>query len=120
MIKNQKIHFIILVFFLLTVSGFFYWSEYRPSKIKQNCSWKEIYEEAVPARAARPKYTEEQKAAFKDAATNKNGDGIDWSSFSENIDVNEIIPAQPAVSAKNYWVATSKKEYETCLHQNGL
>jgi hypothetical protein len=24
------------------------------------------------------------------------------------------------VSAKNYWVATSKKEYETCLHQNGL
>jgi hypothetical protein len=64
MIKNQKIHFIILVFFLLTVSGFFYWSEYRPSKIKQNCSWKEIYEEAVPARAARPKYTELIGAPF--------------------------------------------------------
>lgn len=102
--KKLKKHWAIILLIFLFIGGLFYWYEWRPSKIKQNCSWVHKTSEAIPARAAKSKEEIEN-------CKNENKDRLFCDLFSEP------VAAQPA---KDWWEPATTLEYNFCIHEKGL
>jgi hypothetical protein len=100
--NKPKINLQFLFLVLIIAGGLFYWYEYRPTKIRQECSWIHKYSNSIPARAG--KSQEEIQNCEKDGGTL-------CYLFSDP------IPAQPA---KDWWEKASPKEYNFCIHEKGL
>lgn len=127
--KQQPIYFSIVVALILLLVligvGAFYWFEYRPTKIRQECSWVQKHQDAIPYQ---PEKTEEQlraEGALTDCSIpqkNANGEIFDLNDFCEHrnrviIDSNKEIQAQPA---KDWTEKASPREYEFCIQSHGL
>jgi len=111
--KNKhRIHLILLGLLMLT--GWFYWFEYRPVKIRQSCSWVKRHENAI---IEQPPISEEE--------LKKQGKFTDCSLYETFIGLCEehnkiLMEGQPAKPARDWWEKAIKEEYEFCLHENGL
>lgn len=112
--KHLSIGFFITLFIALS-SLAFYWYEYRPSKIRQECSWVSKHQDAVSERSAK---TEEQLRAdgtiIDCIEPNRFCDALNESSIEE---YSRAIPAQPA---RDWYDKASEKEYEFCIRSKGL
>ncbi len=87
---------------LILAGGLFYWYEYRPAKIKHDCSWINRHSDPIIARDGKSK--EEIENCKKDG-------GLFCDLFSES------TPAQPA---KDWWEQATLKEYNFCIHEKGF
>lgn len=97
----KKYWLIILLAFAI-IGGLFYWYEWRPVKIKHDCSWVHKYSDPIPASPGKSK--EEIDNCKKEGK-------MFCDLFSEQ------TPAQPA---KDWWEPASTKEYTFCIHEKGL
>jgi hypothetical protein len=128
-IKPQTLYFLIgailIVLLLLTVAGAFYWYEYRPTKIRQECSWVQKHQDAI---SYQPEKTEQQlraEGALADCTLpqrNVSGEIFDLNDFCVHrnkviIDSNKEIQTQPA---KDWTEKASTREYEFCIQSHGL
>ena len=114
---------------LLLISALFYWFQYRPSRIKHDCSWIREYTEAIPYRPAMTEVELKDKGFLKDCSTNGNFDnwiskraeGVRSICESDNQRlIDEYGTDRPAVSANEWWRKARSEEYQFCLHDNGL
>lgn len=96
---------------LLFISGaVFYWYEWRPAKIKHDCSWVKRHQDAIPAK---PGLTQEEI----DKECNKIVGNPFYKSMTCNL---TPTPPEPAKPAKDWWAKASEAEYKFCLHDKGL
>ena len=128
-IKPQIIYFsigaIFILVLLLTGAGAFYWYEYRPTKIRQECSWVKKHQDAIsyqPAKTEEQLRTDGILADCTLPQKNVSGEIFDFKDFCEHrnkviIDSNREIQAQPA---KDWVEKASPREYEFCIQSHGL
>ncbi len=116
---------IIIGFFVtlvILIAGLaFYWYEYRPTKIRQECSWVSKHQDA---KTAIPSKTEEelmQEGSFRDCTVtvdNSFGFHID-KDFCEHR--NEMLKkGSPAEPARDWFEKASEKEYDFCIRSKGI
>ncbi len=128
--------FLIATLAILASVCWFYWSEYRPSKIKHECSWIKKHKDAIPERPAQTIY-DVSDAKLQELEGNgvikhcpqwdEVGKGFlqEWQDRQPCRDKNDqiiqnlkiMMPAEPA---KDWWIKAKKEEYQFCLHHNGL
>lgn len=121
--KREKI--ILITFGLLVITGWFYWFQYRPTKIRHDCSWTRHYEEAKPATEGRTEEELWQDGALEDCTSSLLIDRyttFDAKRFCERSNefiINENKPKQ-ARPEKEWYSKATEKEYLFCLHDKGL
>ena len=93
----------ILVILLFVVGNSFYWFEWRPARIRHNCSWIERHSDAEP------KITQEQYNKCEE-----NYLGSTWKGKYL------CDKPHPFVPAKDWLGKANKDEYNFCLHDKGL
>jgi hypothetical protein len=97
---------IIIVILVIVLAGFaFFWYEWRPAKIKHDCSWVKRHSDPIPERL--PKSQEEIDACKKECS----GQPFCCLAFSLS---------HPAIPEKNWWEEASPEEYIFCIHEKGL
>ena len=104
--KKYILHLGIAAIILVFGAGVFYWYEWRPSQIRATCTWVKKHEDAKPAIPSRelPEAPDWMKEMME----------------KRGMEYTNIEPAQPAQPAKDWIEPASQREYENCLHQNGL
>lgn len=112
--------FIILLIVILLSA--FYWFEYRPAKIRQECSWVIQHQEATPYIPAVPEKSKEQLIAegvYQDCSSQS---GALLKTFCEhkNRSFEAGSPAIPAKEAKSWYDKATAQEYEFCIKSKGL
>ncbi len=106
-----------VILFVLLFS-WFYWYEYRPAKIKKDCSWVE------EIRLAQPTITQEDVRAsqleYDDCININKGRGDLNHRLAFDLCPNLLKQEAPAIpESKSYRKALSR-EYEFCIHEKGL
>ncbi len=117
---------------IVMITGLFYWFEYRPSKIKQQCSWIEEKTEAVPYRKAMNRGEMILNGLLEDCTKETFANNPNWNSLEKielekrlcevlnDSKVKEYSVEQEAIPSKSWWRKATTKEYEFCLHSRGL
>lgn len=106
--------FVILFLILIFV---FYWFEYRPTKIRQECSWVQKYQDAISYAPAK---TEEQlraEGALMDCSTYSIDSFRDACEDINNSLIGKEIQAQPA---RDWYEKANTQEYEFCIRSKGI
>lgn len=126
--KHTFAHPLILgIAFILLITCIFYWFEYRPTKIRQDCSWVSRHENAVPERPAKTEQQLRQEGllterngllnAVREARDEKNNvflDAIDKARIEE---YKQPVPAKPAM---DWFEKASDREYQFCIRSKGI
>lgn len=133
-IKENKNRIFLILLTILLISGWFYWYELRPAKIRQDCSWVKHTTEAIPAKPAMNEEELKVGGLIKDCSgkrTKSSGEvtGIYESIFNEDKStcesknrqiIEEYKTVRPEIPAKDWWEPATPKQYEFCLHDKGL
>lgn len=112
-VKHLSIGFFIILFIALS-SLAFYWYEYRPSKIRQECSWVSKHQDAKPE--VPPKTDEQLKSEGLDCIESDNP-FLTYACDSGNEILKKGSPAEPA---RDWFEKASEKEYEFCIRSKGI
>lgn len=125
--KNQKI--VAILFIILGISFAFYWFQYRPVKIRQDCSWITIHQDAVPAK---PAMTEEELKAknmleeeCKSNIVERERNPYIFDFCKDRPERNKEIISQyknpqPEIAAKDWFEKATEKEYQFCIRSKGV
>lgn len=126
---------VVIILVLLLISGWFYWFELRPSKIRQECSWVKHTDESIPAKPAMSEEELRAKSIIEDC---KNPEGIFrdckgpgytsifCGSFEEECErknkriIEEYKTARPTVPTKDWYSKSPEKQYDFCIKSKGL
>lgn len=110
MIKENKKEMFLILSGLLLLAGWFYWFQYKPAKIKQECSWVFRYEPAKPAQEGK---TRDEVIA----GLSRIKDNI----FSKiELESAKPIPSKGPEPARSWYEKATADEYTFCLHDHGL
>lgn len=119
---------VLLAIFLVCVGYcLFYWYEFRPAKIKHDCSWTKVTEAAIQAinkeevEASRVEYDKciEDNNKRKEEADKS---GSAWAKFNL-LDFpceQKLKYERPYTPEKEWYRKATEKEYNFCLHEKGL
>lgn len=116
------------LFILFVLSLLFYWFQWRPSKIKQDCSWVKHHTDAIQAREGLTESQLKEKGMLVDCPLQTQQEGVQLFELYKNtpncyfenrrtIELNKPIWYVPA---KDWWEKATKDEYTFCLHDKGL
>lgn len=131
-IKENKYIILLILLALLLISGWFYWYEIRPAKIRQDCSWVKHTDEAIPARPAMSEEELKAKGFIKDCAKEELKFYGEFSTYqsifagkegcerSNKQIVEEYKTARPAVLAKDWYSKAPEKVYDFCIKSRGI
>lgn len=124
--------FVLLLIFLI---GSFYWYGYRPSQIKQECSWVKKHQDAISAIPAKTEKELMTEGIIKNCIleTDPKLSGLSavekfaflmsrkivLCSDNQKI-IDEYKNPRPEVPAKNWLEKATNSEYLFCLHSRGL
>lgn len=110
---------VVLVIILVLIGGAFYWYEWRPTKIKKDCSWVQKHSDTDIGLSKEDAKIEKEKCIEE---ANKNREYGTWGDLNYNskIDVCNSLWQSTPQPAKNWYEPASEKEYEYCLRKNGL
>lgn len=114
MIKENKHKVILILLALLLISSWFYWFQYRPSKIRQSCSWINRHQNATQAQPPKSEEELKKQGLFMECSTH-----AIFNEFCEHHN-RILIEGEPAQPARDWREKASKEEYEFCLHERGL
>lgn len=134
---NKKIMFLITVaIFILT--GWFYWFQYRPAKMKHDCSWVKETEAAIPAHQVMseeelrekglikecpiitPKPVPESNTMLKSYEQNKAAVFMESCQQENQKIIDKYRKSQEEVPSKETWRKAKDEEYRFCLRDKGL
>lgn len=127
--KNMKksLIFVTIIIVLAIISGGFYWFEYRPAKIRHDCSWKTEY---ISEKPADPGITKEEEEKSKVDVENCKKNIDDNNSSNQFNDLFKLANCEakikthrdpkPLEPAREEIVQTNKDEYQFCLHNKGM
>jgi hypothetical protein len=109
----------------LILAGWFYWFEYRPAKIRQDCSWTK---HIISAQPVQPAVTKEDVAQahreYEDCKdkSNKNNTlgGAWWCDLNLKNASQYESPEIPAKPESSYYGEAEGNEYDFCIHEKGL
>lgn len=119
---------------VLLLAGWFYWFQYRQSRIRHNCSWVRHYEEAM---AERPAMSEEElstkgmigncgdmviatKFKILTGLNEFNEKRVEFCEDENRRIIEEYKNPKPAEPEKEWYTEASAEEYKFCLHDHGL
>lgn len=119
-----------IIMLVLICGSLFYWYEFRPAKIKHDCSWYKVVDSSKPAQPAITKEEAQVSQEKYDACKKNSNQGKTTDLATVNIFADamldcdgilkyerEAIPAKP----ETYWYREAKKtEYDYCIHEHGL
>jgi len=136
-IKFKNVVFLLIIFVLVFI---FYWYGYRPSKIKQDCSWVKVIENTIPAQPAVTNEEAKESVAKYDECIKRNGEKVNldgaldsyvktgtWDELNKTAAIDkckQLIKIEhlsiPAIPEKEWYREAEREEYSFCLHRNGL
>ncbi len=115
---------------MILISGWFYWYELRPAKIRQECSWVKHTDEAIPAK---PTMSEEELKAnglIKNCVVEETqGYKSIYDKYLASKDTcekrNKLIiedykTVRPEVPAKDWYSKAPEKTYDFCIKSKGI
>lgn len=120
---------------VIILSGCFYWYEYRPIKIKQECSWTKKHIDAIPERPARTEIELKADGLIRDCIEKTNPQLADLSNLEvllfleshkmilceENRKIiDEYNKTKLYEPAKDWSEKATKQEYDFCIKSHGL
>lgn len=94
---------------LLLLIGWFYWFQWRPSSIRQRCSWVSFNSKKIEQS--------DEKSSIYDRLTTGLFDTVSYSEIRNNSPL--FTSGMHFDKSKRYRKAT-EKEYQFCLHERGL
>ncbi len=114
--------------------GWFYWFQYRPTKIRHDCSWIKKHKDSILERPAQNIYDLsrvtvrdlEKKGLIQvcwgreNISVSEELDQYDACSERNNKVIQKLGLMKSAEPAKDWWIKTTKEEYQFCLHDKGL
>ena len=119
---------------LTLIAGVFYWFEYRPSKIREECSWINKHTEAIPEQPTMNEAQLKEKGLITDCSNwvkpidpnlpqdlqnfEKRRNDICGSGNQRIIE--KYSKSTPAIPAKDWSEKASTKEYEFCIKSKGI
>ena len=108
----------LLIIGIAIAGGAFYWFQWRPTRIKHDCSWVEGHSDAI-SEVTQGQYDE----CYNGCRIRAEASGIE--SFDGKILHISSFPCScnqphPALPAKDWWEKASKTEYDFCIHEKGL
>jgi len=108
-LKNTWFIIFLLIIFFVFLIGSFYWFQWRPTRIRHDCSWGKKHSNAIM------EITQEQYEECRNKCPAKTfGEMIKLSSFCF---CDNPRLAQPA---KDWWEPASNRQYDFCIHEKGL
>ena len=111
-----KLGILIVLFFI--IFGGFYWYGFRPSQIKQECSWVKKHSDAI-TEITQKKYNM-CVSRFSKRTTSPVPNGLE-NSVQEFLLKEECgDPPRSAQPAKDWWESAPKEYYNFCIHEKGL
>lgn len=116
--KSPKLLFFWLmsIFLILILSTVFYWFEYRPSKIRQECSWVQKHQDATAYIPAKTENELKEEGTFMDCSKISTGAFKDFCEHRNKSFGKEVL-AQPA---RDWYEKATTSEYEFCIKSKGL
>ena len=125
--KTTKYPFIFLTIFVLLVVVLvfcFYWFEFRPAQIRQECSWVKKRQDATPYVPAKNEEQLRAEGALDDCnLVSQQNQIFDFKSFCEHrnsVIINSNKNEKPAKPAKEWYDKASPAEYNFCIKSKGL
>ena len=138
--KNIKFKYTVLLLVVVILGVIFYWYSYRPSKIKQDCSWVKVTEKAIPAQPAIINEEAKESVVKYDECVKRNRGKVNldgaldsyvktgaWNELNKTVTIDkckQLIkiehPAIPSVPEKEWYREAEREEYSFCLHKSGL
>ena len=127
-IKENWFKIGLIAVLVIFIASAFYWFEYRPTKIRHDCSW---FKMTSPATPAEPAITKEDVAAsqikydecIKKYDVKPSGN-IFFDALNNKAQCNGLLKQErQAALAKSetYWHREAgKAEYDFCIHEKGL
>lgn len=119
----------IFLVLLVVFTCVFYWYEYRPTRIRHDCSWVKVVDPVVPAVPAITKEDVNEGIKKHNECMNENkpkytiGDGKVHFDLSE-VHCRDIIlsehPLIPEIPENIWYRKASKDEYNFCIYEKGL
>ena len=95
----------------------FYWFSYRPTKIRQNCSWTHVFEPIVNA------IPPDDSVVIPEELEMQAQFGSGFKKYNAEAEINALLEKKtgtPTKPAEDYWTEASDEEYEHCLRAQGL
>lgn len=110
--KLPKINakFILILVGLVLVVGWFYWYEWRPAKIRQDCSWVKKY---GSERILREDLSEEERAIIK---AEPKSNLLESYRYEKVNNFDRFYIDKPV----EYWAKANDEEYKSCIREKGL
>lgn len=123
-IKENKKNALVLLGLFLSAS-WFYWFQYRPSKIKHECSWIKETTAYVPARPTQTEQQLRENGLLKNCQDATRIDAFEllspgWCNTSNQELIKSYKIVQPEIPIKESWRKAMDNEYRFCLHDKGL
>lgn len=116
--RSKKIFKILVFTFLFLISIFvFYWFEYRPTKIRQECSWVKKHQDATPYVPAKTEDQLREEGAFMDCSIVSTDTFKDFCENRNRVLIGKETQAQPA---KDWYDKANSQEYEFCIRSKGI
>jgi len=130
----------VIPLFVVIGGGLFYWYEYRPSRIKHDCSWVKYMEGGQVERPTLSENELKEKGLLKDCMKLKEqsekipaANSYSAKLLNETIQkesdncladnkwlIEDYKSTKPAVPSMEKWRQATSQEYQFCLHDKGL
>ena len=127
MFKNNRLLIIITIFLLLILGvGAFYWFEYRPYKIKQDCSYitvtiPEVLEVTTEQAQVNRKENKDCKERVSEKSEQEELSNIETLFEEDKCDLEYPIQEEQEYQPERQEIKeASEEEYSNCLRRNGL
>lgn len=121
---------------LLSIIGWFYWFQWRPTQIKHDCSWVKWTKAMVPSRPAMTENEVKEKGLLEDCTLptpKPNKISIEVEKFWADLNISpetceqknkriidELSRASEVIPAREGWNKSTDEEYKFCLRDKGL
>lgn len=116
--RNMKKSYAIAL--LIVTSLLFYWFQYRPSKIKKECSWVHAHTDAVAAQPSKTVEQLKQEGIYENCSSSD--PGVVGNFYKDLCDrrMKVFMQGSPAQPAKDWDEKATTQQYTFCIHSKGL
>lgn len=127
-ISQMKLKTILSLLLFLIIGLWFYWFQWRPSRIKHDCSWIKHHSDAIQAKEGFTESQLKERGMLIECPLQNQQKAMTLieyyrdtpDCFFENKRIIELNKPIKYIPAKDWWVKATKDEYTFCLHNNGL
>ena len=114
--RNNRSLISLILLGLIIIVGWFYWTQWRPSKIRKDCSWVQRYGQKSLPRSRDQLTDQEQQILDNEPGTGIVSQVEYWHQFPSDYEYKLKYIYTPYY----YWDSATDEEYKVCIRQGGI